>query len=325
MSVRKFPFQFPVIVFVFLVVAMAGRELPRATAFLNTGATAGVTAATSKRTSSARVTRARQVDPYLRRAYEKGGMYESLKPEDEMIEQRDQRTKRFWKPDGTATAVISTGSLHYQDTEGNWQDIDPRVTTSSKPEFSLENTTNTFKTYFPAALHRGQGVRVELGGQSITVAVNPSLVLIDGTGETSVIERAKRSEPMAVQNKVTYPRVFGRPPSNRQLPDNCYRDRSKRLQREPRLHAHGRMSHHHGQPKQRSDGCHQYPIWPGEFQRDIRSRGHQVHQHIVAGRPEPFDCRRSFRDAYNFRNVPDHCDRDRPEPVSGQRECELVH
>jgi len=193
--------------FLFLVVAMAGRELPRAAAVLNTGGNAGASAAPSRRTSSARATRGRQVDPYLRRAFEKGGMYEGLQPEDEVIEQRDQRTKTFRKPDGTATAVIGTGSLHYQDTEGNWQDIDPRVGPSKKPGFALENSTNTFNTYFPAGLHSGQGVRVEVGGQSITVAVNPSLVLIDGNGETTVIERAKRSEPMAVQNKVTYPRV----------------------------------------------------------------------------------------------------------------------
>src|SRR5215471_617280 len=207
MSARKFRFQFPVIMFLFLVVAMAGRELPRTSALLNTGGNAGASAAPSRRTSSARATRARQVDPYLRRAFEKGGMYEGLQPEGEMIEQRGQRTKTFRKPDGTATAVIGSGSLHYQDTEGNWQDIDPRVGPSKTPGFALENTTNTFKTYFPAALHRGEGVRVEVGGQSITVAVNPSLVLIDENGETSVIEHSKRSEPLAVQNKVTYPRV----------------------------------------------------------------------------------------------------------------------
>jgi hypothetical protein len=70
----------------------------------------------------------------------------------EQLHKRDRNTKHFANRDGTASAFISPGSIHYL--EGNtWCDIN-NVITDNKGAYSethpFANTANAFRNYFPA-------------------------------------------------------------------------------------------------------------------------------------------------------------------------------
>jgi len=43
----------------------------------------------------------------------------------ERVEKRTENAKHFQRPDGSFVAIIGAGPLHYQETTGVWQDIDP--------------------------------------------------------------------------------------------------------------------------------------------------------------------------------------------------------
>ena len=136
--------------------------------------------------------------------YLKGGAFEGFSPRDEILSRRTMTAKHFRASDGKATAVISSGSIHYADREGLLRDIDTRVTASSTAGFSFENTTNNLRSYFSEQDLSSNGVRVESESGAITIAIDPSIAWTDEAGNTEIIEAAGKSIPIGDKDKVTY-------------------------------------------------------------------------------------------------------------------------
>ena len=61
----------------------------------------------------------------------------------EVVERREANVKHFALEDGSYTAVMYNGAVHTQDAEGNWQDIDNRLSDSGS-EFSTSNARIKF-------------------------------------------------------------------------------------------------------------------------------------------------------------------------------------
>ncbi len=57
-------------------------------------------------------------------AYALENRYEEL---NEVVELRDENTKHFENPDGSYTAIMYNNAVHRKDSNGNWQDIDNRM------------------------------------------------------------------------------------------------------------------------------------------------------------------------------------------------------
>jgi len=86
------------------------------------------------------------------------GRYANYKQGQELISKRDVNTKHFVNADGSVTAVISAGNVHYKDGAGQWKDIrtDIRPNTSgSNVEYPYAVLENYFQLFFPETLDNG--------------------------------------------------------------------------------------------------------------------------------------------------------------------------
>ncbi len=74
---------------------------------------------------------------------------ESKEPTPEEIEYlRTESSKTFHLGGNNYTTKISSGPIHYQTEDGNWEDIKLEIVESDDENFDLMNKTNSFKTYF---------------------------------------------------------------------------------------------------------------------------------------------------------------------------------
>jgi hypothetical protein len=77
--------------------------------------------------------------------------------ERELVEKRDRTSKHFSNPDGTITAMLSTGSLNYYE-DGKWHTIQRNYLpnqTGKHPDYHYANTANSFHTFFSNQQHKG--------------------------------------------------------------------------------------------------------------------------------------------------------------------------
>jgi hypothetical protein len=72
----------------------------------------------------------------------------------ELVGKRDLFTKHFNNGDGTITAVIGSGPIHYLK-NGLYKDINPGIAINSNPDYPYANTTNLMETYFGATSAKG--------------------------------------------------------------------------------------------------------------------------------------------------------------------------
>ncbi len=104
---------------------------------------------------------------YTDRNWRGEGRFAAFTPEQEVLSKRDENSKHFLKPDGTQTAVISQGPVHYKDGAGNWQDIrtDIRPNTSGKmTDYPYAVTENKHQVYLPQTIDDGYLVQFSNGG-----------------------------------------------------------------------------------------------------------------------------------------------------------------
>jgi len=69
-------------------------------------------------------------------------------PIQEVIERRTLSTKTYSLGNNKYAAVADNQAMHYQDSNGKWQDIDTTITPSSDPEYNYMNTANNYQTFF---------------------------------------------------------------------------------------------------------------------------------------------------------------------------------
>lgn len=88
----------------------------------------------------------------------------------EIVEQRNRYSKTFMRADDTYVAVISGQALHYEDSEGNWQDIDNtlEMETNDNDEEVVTNKANDLSVEFPKTLDNDKQVTIEKSGYSIS-------------------------------------------------------------------------------------------------------------------------------------------------------------
>jgi RHS repeat-associated protein len=111
----------------------------------------------------------------------------------EVVSQRTADIKVFQNPDGTKTARIFSGPVHYQDPSGAWQEIDTDLITSSLARF--KTTANSIGTDFAASPSDPDLAKLTLDG-SHSLGFG-----LDGVSPTP-------SPPIVVGPAITYPQVF---------------------------------------------------------------------------------------------------------------------
>ena len=104
--------------------------------------------------------RKEQTDPVIRKLYGPGGPYAQFDPEQEIPEKRTETAKHFRNADGTETALLTAGPMHYFE-NGKWltssNELVP-VNMPLYPGYVLMNRHNQYKTLYGKA---GMGIAVK--------------------------------------------------------------------------------------------------------------------------------------------------------------------
>src|SRR5690606_30785669 len=88
----------------------------------------------------------------------------------ELTGKRNANAKFYELSDGRIQAEIASGPIHYKDSKGKWQDIDPSITaTDTEPRFAFGNKINTFHTFFGKKPE--QLVKFKLGNHHLTLGI----------------------------------------------------------------------------------------------------------------------------------------------------------
>lgn len=79
---------------------------------------------------------------------------DAVKNKKEDISKRDPFSKHYKNEDGSYTALIGAGPIHFEK-NGYFYDIDHKITASGDTYYPYANTTNLFESYFGATAHKG--------------------------------------------------------------------------------------------------------------------------------------------------------------------------
>src|SRR5690606_5668259 len=80
--------------------------------------------------------------------------FDAVKGLKEDLSKRDAFSKHYINEDGSFTALIGAGPIHYE-RNGQFLDIDHTITQSSTMNFPFANTTNLMESYFGATVEYG--------------------------------------------------------------------------------------------------------------------------------------------------------------------------
>ena len=67
--------------------------------------------------------------------YGESGLYRGFDPADELVERRTRGTKHFINQDGTVTAIVGAGDLHYQE-NGQWKEILSHILPNNSEQYT---------------------------------------------------------------------------------------------------------------------------------------------------------------------------------------------
>jgi hypothetical protein len=125
--------------------------------------------------------------------------FSGFNPSDEIIHLRNENTKHFRNKDGTISAFIGAGNIHYQE-EGSWKTI---FHTILQVDGGFQNLTNAHKTYYPFSL--GQPLKTILpDGNELKDLIGLEFYF-EGNGQKTIpkIIRSKKGE--VTMNEIIYP------------------------------------------------------------------------------------------------------------------------
>ena len=79
---------------------------------------------------------------------------EAMKGKPEDLAKRDAFSKHFKNADGSYTAVVASGPVHYQK-NGQWEDIDTKISKNNNGVYAYSNTANLLESYFGNTAQKG--------------------------------------------------------------------------------------------------------------------------------------------------------------------------
>lgn len=131
--------------------------------------------------------------------------FDAVKGKKEIPSKRDQYSKTYQNEDGSFTALIGAGPIHY-DNNGVWEDIDTKIIPNGNENFPYKNTTNLFSSFYGATAHKGirsvtpEGEVLEFQNVKMAWEVN---------GQTVNNINAANSSVTINNDIATYPNLFG--------------------------------------------------------------------------------------------------------------------
>jgi len=124
------------------------------------------------------------------------GRFASYEQGKELISKRDANAKHFINTDGSVTAVISAGNVHYKDESGQWKDIRTDIRPNASGtyvEYPYAVLENNFQLYFPETLDNGYIIQTKSG--DVKLGMKGEIRLI--TKEMQVLKTMTRTSAFA--------------------------------------------------------------------------------------------------------------------------------
>jgi hypothetical protein len=121
----------------------------------------------------------------------------------ELGDRRDMFTKHFLNENGSVTAVMSAGPVHYME-NGEWKTIYTRI---EQTPSGFANLHNAFKTYYPA-VGSGAMTTVLPDGRSLSTMQNMRMFFLND-GEELDVRNAMASPARATGSVISYAGVYG--------------------------------------------------------------------------------------------------------------------
>ncbi|MCH8286497.1 hypothetical protein IIB79_08235, partial [candidate division KSB1 bacterium] len=151
------------------------------------------------------------IDPpeVINALFKEEGLFRNFDPADEVIELRDQNTKHFRNADGTMSAIIGAGEIHYWE-DGKWKMILSHI---------LPHKTQEFKDYDFAAIHNkhkiffprnpGNPIVTKIRNELYEDWGQPAMVWLDSNANIlSQVSYNTSSTGVANKDSLTYAGIF---------------------------------------------------------------------------------------------------------------------
>src|SRR5690554_1422559 len=133
--------------------------------------------------------------------------FDAVKGKKEVVSKRDLFSKHYINKDGSYTALIGAGPIHYEKA-GQFLDIDHEIITETDPSgtYSYANKTNLFESYFGATSNKGVKNKTPEG--EIREFLNTTMYWEVNGQATNTISSA--DVPVSIDNdKAYYNNLFG--------------------------------------------------------------------------------------------------------------------
>lgn len=130
---------------------------------------------------------------------------DAMKGKQEDVTKRDAYSKHFKNSDGSFTAIIGAGQIHYEK-NGKWADIDTKVEKSSYKNYTLSNTANVMESYFGKST---EGILSKTAEGEVKEFLNAEMFW-EVKGQKINVLKGRDVLPKVDDDRVSYNNLFGR-------------------------------------------------------------------------------------------------------------------
>lgn len=131
--------------------------------------------------------------------------FEAVQGLSEDVSRRDAYTKHYKNADGTYTAIVGSGPIHYQK-GGSFYDIETKINSNADQEFPYANTANLSETYF--GKNAQKGIKINFEDQEIKEFLNNRLYW-ESNGQEVMSFIVSNPEVTVNNEKAVYENLFG--------------------------------------------------------------------------------------------------------------------
>src|SRR5690554_695235 len=131
--------------------------------------------------------------------------FDAVKGKKEDLSKRDEFSKHYINEDGSYTALIGAGSIHYEK-DGVWEDIQTNIVTNSSSDFTFKNTTNVFQSFYGATAHKGIKSKTKEGE---VLEFQNTKMFWEVNGQETNTQTSANTTIVVNKDIATYPNLFG--------------------------------------------------------------------------------------------------------------------
>lgn len=133
--------------------------------------------------------------------------FDAVKGKKEDESKRDAYSRHYINDDGSYTAIIGAGPMHYFNlNNGRWEDIKLEIVATTDPDHKFANITNVFESHFGTHLQNGIISKTEDG--KLIEFLNPQMYW-EVNGQAVQLQTADNVAVSVNEDKAVYKNIFG--------------------------------------------------------------------------------------------------------------------